>query len=842
MEILAPAGSLRQLEYAVAGGADAVYLGLSRFSARAGAENFEPDALKSLVLRAHLLGVKVYVAVNTLLKDSEIKDAIGDIDLAYEYGVDALIIQDFGLFKLISDRYPGMQIHASTQMSLHNLAGCKYAKAKGARRAILARELSLSEISDIAKIIDTEVFVHGAICISYSGQCQMSADRGPRSANRGSCAQPCRQKYRLVAFDSKNDGRLVSEGCLISPKERAFIDDIPALRSAGVGSLKIEGRLRSEYYAFEASRQYSLAEAGKPYDLGAIATIFNRGGFTNSYLFEPIGHDSITVDGGKNSGVYLGKIAGGAIELKVPLSPGDGVFNGRDGFIVTKITDARPEGVSTQRGRGTTKDSKKVIFPRFYRDGDMLHKTSDARQKKEIDEAVERFFKSGKGSVLKSGISVRAEIFFEPGKPLKLREVVEDKKIEKEFEGVFFEGELVQTAKSAPITEERLIELMKKGSEDLVNIEPVIRHYKPGFMPVSAINSARREFQRLCANKMLRGGRGPVKPLPDFKSTKTECGLGFKFMVILRTRGQLRAFEDFLSKSHKAIDLSALSQVALCINPFYKDGLGSDKDSTCLDFKDLERLASDGRKFFIQTENIVRQEMDEVISKVREISKINKVDRIDKISKNSKNSELDNGCSAINASDVKGGDACSDASNGCLGNGSSSVLGVLTPNLGVIERLKDSGLPLIGDSQLNIFNSYAPQFFDELCLFIPSSELPESDLLAMKNKEILMPLIYGRRKLMTMEYCPSKDGEPCSQPCRHTLFKLGDDYLTHNIYCRAGIVSGRARRLGESCLETTKFNKSELGKSEFKKFAIELTVEDYRETLDILTNIIGGNN
>lgn len=203
VELLAPVGSIESLYAAVENKADAVYLGGQMFSARKHAKNFNNDELKEAVKYAHLRGVKVHVAVNILLADEEISEALDYIKFLYEIDVDALIIQDIGLASLVIELFPDLEIHASTQMTINNLEGAKYLEEMGFKRVVLARETPIDEIIRIKENtnVDIEVFVHGALCVSYSGQCLMSSLIGGRSGNRGSCAQPCRMKYSIVDKD-----------------------------------------------------------------------------------------------------------------------------------------------------------------------------------------------------------------------------------------------------------------------------------------------------------------------------------------------------------------------------------------------------------------------------------------------------------------------------------------------------------------------------------------------------------------------------------------------------------------------------------------------------------------
>ena len=254
IELLAPAGNLDCLKAAVQNGADAIYIGASSFSARAGATNFNKEQLKEAVDYAHIRNVKIHLALNTLIKNNELDSALNLATYAYEIGVDAIIIQDLGLAKILIKSFPKMPIHASTQMTIHNLEGVQQAEKLGFSRVILSRELSLDEINYICRNsnIEIESFVHGALCISYSGQCLFSSMIGGRSANRGKCAQACRLPYELLE-DNKTT---IDRGFLLSPRDLCGLDYLKELISSGLSSLKIEGRLKSPEYVATVTKIY----------------------------------------------------------------------------------------------------------------------------------------------------------------------------------------------------------------------------------------------------------------------------------------------------------------------------------------------------------------------------------------------------------------------------------------------------------------------------------------------------------------------------------------------------------------------------------------------------------
>jgi len=274
-ELLAPAGSMKTLKIAVRAGADAVYFGAGKFSARANAVNFHGDDLINAIDYAKAANVKMYLAINTLMTDRELKEAMQIVNQAYNAGAAAFILQDLGLAHLIKDRFPKAVLHASTQMTAQSLEDVKTLGSLGFKRVVLARELSRVHINEIASNTDVEleIFVHGALCSSYSGQCLMSSFLGGRSANRGNCAQPCRLPYK---------GR-AGKGVLLSLKDLCLIDHA---RDLTVTSLKIEGRMKGEDYVAAVVSAYRQVLDGKALSAKqkkAMLDVFDRGGYTDGY-------------------------------------------------------------------------------------------------------------------------------------------------------------------------------------------------------------------------------------------------------------------------------------------------------------------------------------------------------------------------------------------------------------------------------------------------------------------------------------------------------------------------------------------------------------------------------
>lgn len=295
IELLAPAGNAASLHAAVQSGADAVYLGGPKFNARQSADNFTIGDIKKYADYCHLYGVDVHVALNTLIKEKELNSLI---DYAYELndaGVDALIIQDIGAANLIKRAIPDMTLHASTQMTVTSLEGVKYLEDMGFSRVVLARELSKSEIEKICRSAkaEIEVFVHGAICMCYSGQCLMSSIIGGRSGNRGRCAQPCRLPYSIT-----NGEKTEARGNLLSPKDMALVNELKTLRDIGVASLKIEGRLKkAEYVSAVVGIYRKYLDSFKKIsadDMQELTDAFSRSGFTDGYFKNELGENMMS--------------------------------------------------------------------------------------------------------------------------------------------------------------------------------------------------------------------------------------------------------------------------------------------------------------------------------------------------------------------------------------------------------------------------------------------------------------------------------------------------------------------------------------------------------------------
>ena len=354
IDLLAPVGDFECLKAAVQNGANSVYFGADLFSARAFAHNFDIDELKQAIEYAKIRGVKTNLTLNILLKDSEFDSAIKLALKAYEFGIDAIIVQDFGLAMKLIKMLPDLPIHASTQMTIHNLNGALKLQELGFKRVVLARELSMDEITHICKKTDIEIecFIHGALCVSYSGQCLFSSMLGGRSGNRGKCAGPCRLSYDLLENNKK-----INSGYLLSTKDLCGLDYIPDMIKAGVNCLKIEGRMKSPECVATVTRIYrkyiDLALSNAPYkideaDKKELLQVFNRGMSSCGHLSDEPNKKIVYKEKPNHMGLFLGTVQNYnknkgyiTLKLKEPISIGDKVSleNENGSYTISELMD-----------------------------------------------------------------------------------------------------------------------------------------------------------------------------------------------------------------------------------------------------------------------------------------------------------------------------------------------------------------------------------------------------------------------------------------------------------------------------------------------------------------------
>ncbi|HIK27330.1 MAG: U32 family peptidase [Oscillatoriaceae bacterium SKW80] len=528
-ELLAPAGNWECAKAAVENGADAIYFGLERFNARMRAQNFTEADLPELMKFLHRRGVKGYVTLNTLIFPRELADAEQYIRTMITAGVDAVITQDVGICRLIRHLSPDFPIHASTQMTITSAIGVEFAKSLGCQLVVLARECSLKEINQIQKqlrerktTLPLEIFVHGALCVAYSGQCLTSEALGGRSANRGECAQACRMPYDLIVDGKEVD--LKERKYLLSPQDLAGIDVLPELVKAGVFSLKIEGRLKTPEYVANVTRIYRNALArvmanltGKqpqqqiisPQERYNLEMAFSRGLYTG-WLRGINNQELVHARFGKKRGVYLGevlRICNEKIILKpqAPVKPGDGVVFER-GNPSEKEEGGRIYAVKQQGDKVILTFGRGDLNWRRVRVGDKIWKTSDP----ELDKQLRQTF-TGETPQFQRPINI--EVYGEIGKPLTA--IARDEC-----------GHIVQVdsampliaAHTNPLTNERLQEYFARLGNTPFYLEKLSNHLQEAvILPASELNRMRREIVAQLQYLREQPKRWQLNSLASFK-------------------------------------------------------------------------------------------------------------------------------------------------------------------------------------------------------------------------------------------------------------------------------------------------------------------------------------
>ncbi len=708
VELLSPAGDFESVKAAVQNGADSIYVGSSSFNARASAKNFDLDELKEVINYAHIRNVKVHLALNTLIKNSEFSDAIFLAEKAYEFGIDAIIVQDLGLATTLINSFPKLPIHASTQMTIHNLEGVKSAERLGFKRVVLARELSLPDIEYICRNsnIEIETFIHGALCISYSGQCLFSSMTGARSANRGKCAQVCRLPYQLL----KND-KIIDNGYLLSPRDLCTLDFIPYLIEAGISSFKIEGRLKSPEYVATVTRIYrkyiDLYLSSKPYEVDLkdrkdLLQVFNRGNFSYGHLDKEANKDFVFKEKQNNMGIYVGNVAS---------------YNNSKGYVTLNSNDILALGDSITFENEPTKyrvselmfqdknvpfvcDNELVTVGRMkgnIRPGDKIFKISS---KTLSDEAKITF----SGKEIKK-IKLNCKVSVKRDSPITV-----SIKPDKEYENykninVNIESEVYPIdAINHPITKEKIIAQFSKTNDtpfefSKIDVDLDDNLYIP---KISDINALRRNvLQKLQDLICLKFTRVPIEV-------------------------NKKAFEE---KKHESPKISLLLREL----------------NTSFDYSKIENAD----RVYIPLKHFMNEEYSKLISDIN--SKFDIYIYIPTIVRPNYSNILRNAIvKAISTYNIKG---------------------FVFSNISGMYNLKGENYEkydFIADSTFNVFNNYSANElarvgFNTITL---SNELNYNDIInlySQVNKELI---VYGRLRLMTSKYCLLGSSNTCYPTCK----------------------------------------------------------------------------
>ena len=484
-ELLAPAGDMAALRAAVSAGANAVYLGYDEFSARAKAKNFDKEELREAISYAHLRGVKIYVTFNILIADFEIKRAMDRVKMLYDIGVDALILQDLGIAWKIRKNFPDFEVHASTQMAVNNFYGAKFLKEMGFSRVVLARETPLFELEKIRELdIDVETFIHGALCVSYSGECLMSSMIGGKSGNRGECAQACRKSYEILDFDKNKIGKRLY---YISPKDLNTLDDVAKIINSGGYSLKIEGRMKNPEYVYTVVSSYkkSLENKLSQEDKDDTEQVFNRG-FTKGLFNGDFGNDFISSDRPDNRGVEVGKVIDARKNFGKVIFYED-VFEG-DGLEF--ISSSGRFGMRSNSFYGANIPHEINLFKAPILNS-KINRTFSKKLYEKVDEKIENYdYKRDLDIDLRIKIGERPLIKVKTG----------------DLSAIFELDRVVEVAKKSGLDRERVIENISKTGDSIFRVKNIDLDLDDNaFLPISAINELRREATKILENKILEG-------------------------------------------------------------------------------------------------------------------------------------------------------------------------------------------------------------------------------------------------------------------------------------------------------------------------------------------------
>ena len=482
MKILSPAGNAESLRAAINNGADEVYLGVNDFNARNNVDGFTLNSLKEAVNYARIFGVKVLLAINILFSDDELQSAVDTVVDAYNLGVDAFIVQDLGLIKIISENYPQIEIHASTQMGIHNLEGAKYLNKYDIKRIVLARETPLSEVKRIKdnSAFELEYFVQGALCVSFSGNCYLSSYLFNASGNRGRCKQLCRLPYTLT-----KDGKKIKSGYLLSAKDFNMTGKLSDLKKAGVDVLKIEGRARRPFYVATATREYFNALYGKKADQDNLKLAFNRT-YTEGYFN---GNGNIISELQNHIGIEIGKVE--------KFTKGKN-FNQ---IIFTSNRVLSPKSVFKFIGGGKENtlsafDLKELGNGRYLTTttqtvavGDLVHLIVDAKLEETVLSAVKKR-------------QIEIELTFKENARAIADAFIDGKKIS-------VVGEAMESAQKQPLTEQEIVQNFNKNEYFAPKIR--LKVLEKVFMPKQKLNAFRRQVYAAVVDALTKINRDKIE-------------------------------------------------------------------------------------------------------------------------------------------------------------------------------------------------------------------------------------------------------------------------------------------------------------------------------------------
>lgn len=605
-ELLAPAGSLEHLKAAVRAGADAVYMGGEKFSARAYAQNFSSIDMIEALEFAHFHERKLYLTVNTLMKERELADELGDFLLPYyENGLDGVIVQDLGAVRFIRENFPDMEIHGSTQMTVTDYHGAVAAKRMGMTRVVPARELSLSEIKRIKEKtgLEVEVFIHGALCYCYSGQCLFSSMYGGRSGNRGRCAQPCRLPYRLE--DSKGTvlNNPKTDKYLLSPRDLCSMSTLPMLMELPVDSLKIEGRMKNvEYVAGVTSVYRSYLDRLSEHweqrkelypeaeELHILEELYCRGSFTKGYWKKHNGQDMMSTVSPKNTGRKIGRVTA-VFKNKVQIKLEDTVHP-KDILVIPVSADRQEELILTVPSKPGKKGVIVLNVPRTQslRAGMSVYR----RKNMELSEYIEK-------NILDKVIKypVTGDITLKAGEPLMLELFCKG-------EYAFVEGPVIELSEKRPVTREDILRQMKKtGNVPFTLTDFEINMEENCFLPMSVLKNVRQQgFALLEEGLKQRTKRQETEHFYPYKEDKEKISASDEVMA----DNVNSSIHDIALQPERIATVYSREQFMQCCGDSFFDGICLPYEFFAEEVSELaEKAKNKGKKVYFGMPRVFRE-------------------------------------------------------------------------------------------------------------------------------------------------------------------------------------------------------------------------------------------
>lgn len=747
IELLAPVGDFECLKAAVQNGADSVYFGGSLFNARASATNFDLEELEKAINYCTLRNVNTHLTLNTLIKNSEFKDAALLAKQAYELGIDALIVQDFGLAQYLIKAFPDLPIHASTQMTIHNLEGVKKLEKLGFKRAVLSRELSLEEIEYICSNtkMEIETFVHGALCISYSGQCLFSSMVGGRSGNRGKCAQPCRLPYTLIEKPGTSTSKLFSKphkanqekvldsGYILSPRDLCSLDYLPSLIEAGVTCFKIEGRLKNPEYVATVTRIYrkyiDKVLNNEEYivedtDKKELMQVFNRGGFSTGHLDSVPNTSLICKEKSNNMGLYVGNVANynknkGHITLILneKLAIGDTITFKKEPTKYT-VSELMVGNTNISSAKIGTKVTVGRMKGKIYI-GDKIYKLAS----KTLTDFAQRSYINKENKK----ISLKCQITLKEHSPITMNVSPIDSNIDL-YKGVkiSIKSDIIpEIAINNPITKERIIAQLSKTNNtpfEFKNIDIIL----DGNLHIPSISSL-NELRRMALSQVENAIISNKKRVSNTNISKLEIASskGNDFEVSNNIKQKEIAVLLNLLKNHydySKLSTEHISRLYIPLRHFTKK-----------DYSETLKTLTSQFPVYIYMPSIIRNNYKNVI-----------MHNLEEI--------LEKYC----------------------------IKGFVVSNLGdftFLEKYK-SDYDFIGNYTLNLFNTQTMNFYQKLGInkITLSPELTLEDIEVLSNGHIPTELIvYGNTPVMTSQYCLFGSSNKCYPDC-HMKCQSGNKY------------------------------------------------------------------